>query len=247
MLKPAFSQGTANLAARETRETLKNVLPNCCCLIKQKNMPALHSGCAREGKQAKLGGGKLRGSLGQSGFVKVLMVCQLLLNFFTGLQKLLQICLTPVLSFLSHTEPTPRTDSLVWHRLDGKVFGLASPGGLFLAIPPGCFEQEEGGCPLVASPWASKSDLPGSGNVRLCLHAAGPSAEKHSRQNLFQHSILEIGLFCPGCVALVSGLCSPTASRSVVSLCYVQSAVSAPMVSAPCLVLHNSASLALIS
>lgn len=35
-------------------------------------MPALHSGSAKEGRQAKLGGGrKLRGSLEQSGFVQV--------------------------------------------------------------------------------------------------------------------------------------------------------------------------------
>lgn len=53
MLKPAFSQGTASSAVRET---LKNVLPNCCCLIKGKSMPDLHSGCTREGRQAKLGG-----------------------------------------------------------------------------------------------------------------------------------------------------------------------------------------------
>lgn len=99
-------------------------------------MPALHSGCAGEGRQAKLGGGKLRGSLGQSGFVQVLMVCQILPNFFTGQQKLLQIFLSPLLSFLSHMEPTPRAGSLVCYRLDGKVFALASPGGLFLAVPP---------------------------------------------------------------------------------------------------------------
>ena len=98
-------------------------------------MPALHSGCAREGRQAKLGGGKLRRSLEQSGFVQVLMVCQMLLNFFTGLQKLLQIFPSPVPSFLLHTEPTLRGSSLVWYRLEGKALGLTSPGGLFLAIP----------------------------------------------------------------------------------------------------------------
>jgi len=52
-------------------------------------MPALHSACGRKGRQAKLGGVKLRGSLEQSGFVRVLMIYKMLLDFFTGLQKLL--------------------------------------------------------------------------------------------------------------------------------------------------------------
>lgn len=107
---------------------------------------------------------------------------------------------------------------------------------------------------MVASIWASKSawsstapcrvTCMGLQTVGLCLHTAVPSAEKYSRQNLFQHSILEMCLFCPSCIALVSGLSSPTASRSVVSVSYTQSCVSTPM-GWTYLVLHHSDSLAL--
>lgn len=69
MLKPSFSQGTAISAVRGT---LKNVLPNCSCLIRRRSVPAPLPGCAADGGQAKLGG---LGSLEQSGFVWVLMVC----------------------------------------------------------------------------------------------------------------------------------------------------------------------------
>lgn len=112
----------------------------------------------------------------------------------------------------------------------------------------------ESSCPVVASIWASKSawsstapcrvTCMGLQTVGLCLHTAVPSAEKYSRQNLFQHSILEMCLFCPSCIALVSGLSSPTASRSVVSVSYTQSCVSTP-VGWTYLVLHHSDSLAL--
>lgn len=61
------------------------------------------------------------------------MICQMLLNFFTGLQKLLEIFLSPVPSFLPHTGPTPKASSLLRYRLEGKVLGLTSPGGLFLS------------------------------------------------------------------------------------------------------------------
>lgn len=158
-------------------------------------MPALRSGCARGGTQAKLGGGRLRGSMEQSGFLQVLMVCQMLLNFFTGLQKLLQMCLSPVPSFLPHTEPTPGASGLAWHRLGEKVLGLTSPGSLVSSYPPACFEHKEGGCPVAATTWASTSArsrvapcrvtcLP-LGTARLRLRAAVPSAEKHSRQDVF--------------------------------------------------------------
>jgi len=155
-------------------------------------MPALHSACGRKGRQAKLGGVKLRGSLEQSGFVRVLMIYKMLLDFFTGLQKLLWIFLSPVPYFLPHTEATPRTDSLVWYKWVGQVLAFATPGDFVLALPLVALSTR--GVGVLGQPAPGRASQHGAARhravtcvgleaVRLCLRTAAPSAEKRSGQN----------------------------------------------------------------
>lgn len=98
-----FNAEASLFPSSAVREPLKTVLPNCCCLINGRSMPALHPGCARKERQSKKGTGEFTESLECSGFVQVVMICQMLLNFFTGLQKKKLLKFFFLLSLLPHT------------------------------------------------------------------------------------------------------------------------------------------------